>query len=54
MSRLMLFGAISWLMFSSPTPFRAHDAEDNPVKLVEELGRTVTRDLKLPGKPIIW
>src|SRR6266542_2040188 len=43
--------AVSALCFSSPA--RAGEAEDKAIKLVEHHGGKITRDEKLPGKPII-
>jgi len=53
MSRLMLCGATSWLILSLVAPVRADDTEDKAVAFVEKLGGKVTRDDKLPGKPVI-
>ena len=53
MSRLMLCGVVSWLVLIPSAPLYADDAEDKAVAFVEKLGGRVTRDEKLPGKPVI-
>ena len=53
MSRVMLFGLMSWLILASAAPARADDAEDKAVAFVEKLGGKVTRDQKQPGKPVV-
>jgi len=53
MSRLMQCGLMSWLVLGSPIAARADDAEDKAFKFVEGLGGKVTRDEKLPGKPVV-
>ena len=53
MSRLMLCGAISWLVLSSSATIRGDDAEDKAAAFLEKLGGQITRDEKLPGKPVI-
>ena len=53
MSRLMLCGVVSWLGLIPSAPLYADDAEDKAVAFVEKLGGKVTRDEKLPGKPVI-
>ena len=52
MSRLMLCGIVSWLVLASPRSGRADDAEDKAVAFVEKLGGWITRDQKLPDKPV--
>ena len=52
MSRMMLCGAVSWLILCPSALVRADDAEDKAVAFVEKLGGKVTRDDKLPGKPV--
>ena len=52
MVRLMLCGVVSGLACVR-RPARADDAEDKAVAFVEKLGGEVTRDEKLPGKPVI-
>ena len=46
MSRLMLCGIVSCLVFGAPTPARANGAEDRAARFVESLGGTVVRDEK--------
>src|SRR4051812_13458435 len=53
MSRLMLFGSLSCVLFGSSVSARADEAEDKAAALVEKLGGTVARDEKWPGKPVI-
>lgn len=53
MSRSMLCCAVSWLLLSSFAPVRADDAEDKAVAVVEKMGGKITRDEKLPGKPVV-
>src|SRR5438105_3614571 len=52
MSRLTLCGVVSCLTLVAPAA-RADDAEDKAVAFVEKLGGKVTRDEKLPGKPVV-
>ncbi len=53
MSRVLLIGSIAWLAFSSPATTRADDAQDKAVAFVESLHGKLTRDEKLPGKPVV-
>ena len=53
MSRFMLCGVVSWLILASPAAGRADDAEDKAVEFVKGLKGEVTRDEKLPGKPVV-
>ncbi|HEV3440758.1 MAG TPA: hypothetical protein VG122_25620, partial [Gemmata sp.] len=53
MSRLILCGAVSWLVLASFAPCRADDAEDKVALFLEKLNGVVTRDENLPGKPVV-
>ena len=52
MSRMLLCGIVGWLVVCEP-PARADPAEDKAVAAVEKLKGSVTRDPKLPGKPVV-
>jgi internalin A len=49
----MRFTWVLLLCLAASPVCRADDAEDKAVALVEKLGATVTRDEKLPGKPVV-
>lgn len=51
MSRLTLCGLMSWLVLGSPATGRADVGKS--VAFVEKLGGSVTRDEKMPGKPVV-
>jgi internalin A len=53
MTRVLLAAAVVGVALSSARPIRADDAEDKAVAFVEKLGGVVTRDDKLPGKPVV-
>src|SRR5205823_721280 len=53
MSRLLLAGFVSSLILGPASAVRADEAEDKAVAFVKGLGGKVTRDEKLPGKPVI-
>ncbi|MBM3979676.1 MAG: hypothetical protein FJ304_05225, partial [Planctomycetes bacterium] len=53
MSRLMLCGLMAGVFLCSSAPVRADDAEDEAAALIAQLGGTVTRDEKAPGKPVV-
>ena len=53
MSRLMLYGFISWAILCSFVAVRADDAEDKAVEFVKTLKGNVARDARLPGKPVL-
>jgi len=44
---------MSWFVLGSPVASRADDAEDKAVAFVEKVGGKVTRDEKMPGKPVV-
>lgn len=53
MTRVVLWGTLSSLVFGAPGTARADDAEEKAVRLVQHLGGKVTRDPKRPGEPVV-
>ncbi len=53
MSRLVRCGFLLWTFLCLTVAVRADDAEDKAVEFVKKLRGSVTRDEKLPGRPVI-